>query len=243
MYLPSRAEELCRACTMTNHAMRIMKVIGEEHYDNFTTFQNQDTSTEGFVASTDSYVILAFRGSQQKKDFITDAKFLLEPHHSTFGKVHSGFYHAWLSVRDAVTALLQQHDVGNKRLFVTGHSLGGGLAMMAALDVFPDEVYTFGAPRCFSSAMATHYDEFHGPCYRVVVAGDLITRLPKPVFYRHSHQLIYFNRFGRRQTGVSGWERFKDTIADWWQEIRDRTLFQWEDHAVSLYLTYVRRDE
>lgn len=68
-------------------------------------------------------------------------------------KVHDGFLAAYLSVSEQtngyVNALMSQYSGYN--LVVTGHSLGGALATLSALNLsstYPDiTVYTFGSPR------------------------------------------------------------------------------------------------
>jgi len=64
------------------------------------------------------------------------------------------------NVTAAVEALLQSHP--RAKLALTGHSLGGALATLAAIDLksrlgLPvDSLYTFGCPRCMNAALASH---------------------------------------------------------------------------------------
>ena len=68
--------------------------------------------------------------------------------------VHQGFYNAYASVggyvRSDVQKLLALYR--DASLFVTGYSLGGALATIAAADLHSvfghiDQLYTFGCPR------------------------------------------------------------------------------------------------
>ena len=69
--------------------------------------------------------------------------------------LHSGFYGAYngmaKSVANAFTSLRQKYP--NKKLWITGHSLGGALATVCASEIYeqfkvkPDTFITFGSPR------------------------------------------------------------------------------------------------
>ena len=49
--------------------------------------------------------------------------------------VHSGFWHAYLTVRKSIHRAVRRYIREGDRLLVTGHSLGGALATFAALDL------------------------------------------------------------------------------------------------------------
>jgi predicted lipase len=72
------------------------------------------------------------------------------------GLVHAGFYGAYQKiksqVRSAMSNLISAHP--NSKIFITGHSLGGALAVLAAMDIkaylSPSQMitlYTYGQPR------------------------------------------------------------------------------------------------
>ncbi len=56
--------------------------------------------------------------------------------------------------------MLSEHS--GAKIIVTGHSLGGSLAILAAADLHKthgkiDQVYTFGQPRVGNAAFASYY--------------------------------------------------------------------------------------
>lgn len=84
--------------------------------------------------------------------------------------VHTGITNAYWSVRSDVNELILAHGGRSKKLFITGHSLGAGLATLAAIDQgyaldrpgsrrFPAQgVYTYGGPRVGNGIFKKLYD-------------------------------------------------------------------------------------
>src|SRR6185369_11657761 len=94
------------------------------------------------------------------------------------GRVHHGFSsalkHTWGKVERLVEAL------DDKPLFLTGHSMGGALAVLAACRLAklgrpPVATYTFGSPRVGDRAFCAGY---RLPTYRVVNGLDLVPEMP-----------------------------------------------------------------
>ncbi|NJO41805.1 MAG: lipase family protein [Cyanobacteria bacterium CRU_2_1] len=89
----------------------------------------------------------------------------------------------------------------NITLYVTGHSLGGALATLAAFhakEYHSDvQLYTFGSPRVVNQAFAQKINQrLVGQIYRVVNHVDIVPRIPALFGYHHVGQLIYFNKLG-----------------------------------------------
>jgi triacylglycerol lipase len=112
----------------------------------------EDTDTQLFIGHSGSAIVMAFRGTTNIRDWMTDAKiaFVDVPH----GKVHSGFNSALDSVWAEVLETLKQTQIYAQSLWITGHSLGRALAALAAaarlsLDEHKpiNGIYTFGQPR------------------------------------------------------------------------------------------------
>jgi predicted lipase len=79
-----------------------------------------------------------------------------------------------------------------KRILVTGHSLGGAVAVLSGLDIFKNidstfvpELYTLAGPRACDSAFAAHFDEQIQVCYRIVNFMDVVPQVPLPPLYKH----------------------------------------------------------
>lgn len=144
-------------------------------------------STQGFVAEGDDFVIVVFRGTQvflpgedlsvlggAFADALTDARFILTPVSAPAqGRVHSGFLEALDEVFDRLG------DLGSdgRAVWLTGHSLGGALAILAAARLPRVQgVYVFGAPLVgdaeFRAALAARSVRI----FRFIHGTDLVTR-------------------------------------------------------------------
>lgn len=134
-------------------------------------------SAEAFVGTGGGVCWAAFRGSEQDADWVTDAISALgtpcaAANGHTIGECGLGFYYAHQSLRDAglIRQLVELSSSGRcpGGIRLTGHSLGAGLASIAAADLFTVgadtnrsrelrlgqeltpanfRVYTFGEPR------------------------------------------------------------------------------------------------
>ena len=143
------------------------------------------TDTQGYVAVRRPDVgpgiaVLAFRGTQQVKDWITNLDAVQTTVASsdgrTLGHVHEGFNDAFLSVCKRIDELLEGDE--DLPLYITGDSLGGALATLATW-CRPGEslaaCYTFGAPRVGDSGLI---DRFRTPIYRIVNGVDPVPFVP-----------------------------------------------------------------
>jgi triacylglycerol lipase len=148
-------------------------------------------------------VIVAFRGTENIKDWMTDGRMrLVEATRMGTGvKVHVGFYGSLTSVLPEVLGELEQYRMQSPEIFVTGHSKGGGEAMLAAPLIRAAGfevagVYTFGQPRVGNGSFASMYDLFLGArTFRFVNEEDIVPRVPVPGLicnYRHAAHEVFF---------------------------------------------------
>lgn len=124
--------------------------------------------------------------------------------------VHRGFYHTYLGLRDQVldTLAVFSHDHPSAKLHITGHSLGGAMAVFAALELIHSlglrvqTLYTFGQPRVGNAAFQTFLHEALSlsSCahFRITQHRDPIVHLP-PTFvpsrsmgFQHEPQEVFY---------------------------------------------------
>ncbi len=148
---------------------------------NLTLIQTFDSNgTQAILVSFNDALILAFRGTEATsiKDIKTDARgktIACE----TGGKMHTGFKEAFDEVGYDIEEKLKEDEFKDRPLFVTGHSLGGALATVAAKKLSHKGglagCYTFGSPRVGDEEWI---ENIKTPIYRLVNAADCVTMLP-----------------------------------------------------------------
>ncbi|MCE9592483.1 MAG: lipase family protein [Planctomycetes bacterium] len=165
-------------------------------------FHNRITRTRGFLGVCDTHAVLAFRGSDPVTlpNWMTNAVARLVAHGEYEGRVHHGFSsvlrHAWGRVETILEA------VGDKPLFLTGHSMGGALAVLtgcrlAKMGRPPVAIYTYGSPRVGDP---TFCDRYALPTYRVVNRLDLVPEMPMASLRRllpERHRLMNEKTLGK----------------------------------------------
>jgi triacylglycerol lipase len=108
----------------------------------------------GYVMESDNMVVAAFRGTENMFDLLTDVNWgqVPFPYRSGAGRTHRGFTELYgRSVRPQLHETLRRLSA-RKELIITGHSLGGAVALLAALDSAlhkfrRQNVYMYGSPK------------------------------------------------------------------------------------------------
>jgi triacylglycerol lipase len=181
---------------------------------------NPATDTEGFVAGSDAFILVAFRGTQAEEleDWLTDLDAV--PVDGPVGEVHKGFYDALSSVWNDLVAALQGMRQDGQPLWITGHSLGAALATLAAARLLKENVvgsisglYTFGQPRTGDPAFAAWFDGLmRARMFRFVNNNDIVPHVPLPPLYKHVGTFLYFDSDGKIQADEGFWGELKEGL-------------------------------
>jgi hypothetical protein len=158
-----------------------------------------ESSIFGLVAwnAVDRTALIAIRGTQTIWDWIADFDAAPVPWSSNpdCGLVHMGFQLVYEHICVSVRELLQGKCPGMQRLLVTGHSLGGALAVLCAFDLFQNlqlgfapELYTFAGPRVGDPGFANRFNRAIPACNRIVNFMDVVPQVPLPPLYEHVGQ-------------------------------------------------------
>jgi triacylglycerol lipase len=143
--------------------------IPEFHFIHKTAYwdnkKKQGLDPELVVISTQDLVIIVFRGTDKvgNDDWSewkgTDFKLGLVPAGGSLmkTKVHKGFWQSFELIRDELIRTLEQVDASKKKVWLTGHSLGGAMAILSGTYLksigYPvQNVYAFAAPRVVGNA-------------------------------------------------------------------------------------------
>lgn len=151
----------------------------------------------GYVLTSPKHNIIAFRGTNRQAEAIVDAIVFQNDYPLPgYGKVHGGFLDLYQSLAQQVQEAAKTFNP-SLPCYITGHSLGGALATLAAFDLalkLPKlknriQLYTYASPRVGSPDFATKHSRLLPNCYRVVNLSDTIPLTPPFEVYgnRYSH--------------------------------------------------------
>lgn len=159
-------------------------------------------NTQAWLGTDADHVVVAFRGTESptsldglKDILLTDALNLLVVPEGRLGhdlaaagvgaRFHKGFVDAIAEIWPPLSAAIEAESKASDRpLWLTGHSLGGALALLAAWllkrKFIPvEEVCTFGAPMIGNRAACEAFNrEFAGRIHRYVNGRDPVPKLP-----------------------------------------------------------------
>jgi hypothetical protein len=105
------------------------------------------------------------------------------------GKVHEGFWRSLQSLWPVLVPEVKKQMTGGKPLYITGHSKGGGMANLAAMQLAVQErihatVCTFAGPHPGNAAFAAAYNQTITST-RYEYADDIVPHVPPSVVFQH----------------------------------------------------------
>ena len=161
-----------------------------------STFDAGDTQAFLAKRDTDRIAVLAFRGTEANswEDVKTDLDARFYKGRNGV-KLHTGFRDAYNQVSKRVADAVDRLPDGYS-LYITGHSPGGALAVIAARELERDSLaacYTFGSPRVGNEEFG---EEIRTPIYRIVNAADGVPRVPPSWLIDGIAFAVYFVRPG-----------------------------------------------
>jgi len=185
-----------------------------------------------FIATKEENIYVVFRGTDTIVEWIDDSLFAQVSY--TFvengGMTEQGFTMIYETIHTSIVDTV--NDLSNSgnfsTLFVTGHSLGSALAILAVPELsqktsFPQPtMYNFAGPRTGDVAFAINvYGSIPNTSWRVVNTNDLVPKLPPVIvvifvqdkletfFYEHvdtEHSIT----FGKPITGPTDFKDIED---------------------------------
>ncbi|CAD7701829.1 unnamed protein product [Ostreobium quekettii] len=206
-------------------------------------FVREKLDTNAFVAWNQRTIVVSFRGTHSATNLLTDLQLWRVPHLDprgllclmTMPLVHKGFYQSWKTLSKSIVPMVLKisgspdFDRHHMKMLLTGHSLGGAIAQLAAYDIRKllglreDQisVYTLGCPRVGNHAFAQDYSNYVPDTWHVVNNIDAISRSPKLWFlYKHTGHKAVINSLGHLIVSPTFLEMkltsaiFKNSMAD-----------------------------
>lgn len=218
--------------------------LRENNYEPIEMFDMRDT--QAFIASNEDSMIVSFRGTSTLKDAMTDINIDLVD--GVGGQVHEGFMIAlnyiWKDLYKTIVA-----NRGKRSLWLTGHSLGAGLACLATAKLMQEKdepvngLYTFGMPRTGDRRFAKNFNaSFGDKTFRFVNNNDIVTRTPfRSMGYSHVGQFKYFDEHGTMRNDLNWWEKLLDRIHGRIDDLFEPGTDGIKDHAIDEYVDRVAR--
>ena len=196
----------------------------------------QEENHAGLVVALPAALIVAFRGTDQARDWLTNVTFWQRgPWGPEWGQVHAGFLAAVDVLWPRLTRAIDELDGRRQPVWFTGHSLGGAMALVAAVKLLnerPDAaiggICTFGQPMVGNDRFAARLDQqLPGRFVRFETAKDNIPR--QPPRGTHCGAMLYFDRNGKLHENPGRLERL-------WDSMRRDPLGPAGDHPMREYL-------
>ena len=198
-----------------------------------------DADTQVFIAGNDEAILLCFRGSEKNlNDWITNFKFAKTYKDENW--IHRGFWYALDSAWPEITQSIQAFRDNQQSLWVTGHSLGGALATLAAFrlgqipDLVPSGLYTFGQPRVGSRRFVRQFNRRHkARTFRLANNNDAVPHVPPFLFnYAHGGRFLYFNTQGQLRLRPSLFYALLDFVRGVRMGVGKKGIEAFKDHAI-----------
>ena len=156
----------CTPCARSNQSVVSNKIF----YDTKTGARGFAGAFSADASVATDLIVFSFRGSEGLNNWIENLKFAKTDHNMSCAgcKVHSGFYDCWKALKDhgmvvELRRLISTYPTA--KVYMTGHSLGAAIAMLAAYELqyefkIPvDGVYTYGQPRVGNEAFHDFYND------------------------------------------------------------------------------------
>ena len=174
------------------------------------------------VVTSDRLIIVAFRGTDDADDWRRNFKAI--PAATGLGIVHAGFLEGYRALSLQVIRAVTAARDNDQAVWLTGHSLGGAMAVLAAPELHAatkrlDGIVTFGQPPVGYPAFAEAWETtFPKRLVRYVnhrdVVADVISPLALPFAeLTHTGEVRYFDTAGILHTsGVPAMQLLREAV-------------------------------
>jgi len=209
-----------------NQELRKKFALDLYRLNHFDVVSSKNLDSKAIVGWKDDCIVISFRGTSSMVNVMSDVRVWRTPFPqdsalnriSSSSKVHSGFLAAYRAegfnkrLLDSVKRLLdgclenKTAKESKVKVFVTGHSLGGALAVLCSFEIASTllcsqrvdlHCYVFGSPRVGNHSWASLYNQHVPNTWQIINDDDTITRAGKFfLLYKHVGHRVLINKRG-----------------------------------------------
>ncbi|MDX2469167.1 MAG: lipase family protein [SAR324 cluster bacterium] len=187
---------------------------------NVTFLDDSETDAQAYFFANDIEIVIAFRGTASSSDALADLKFWKES--TPYGNIHAGFASQYKNLMPLLNDLIKPYKTKHHRIWVTGHSLGGALAAIFAVQVPANfqakigGIYTYGQPEVGDQEFTEQLDaRFPDAYFRMTSERDKVSDIV-PGTNNHAGIEIFYNAEGQPFCGgpkLGFWGTTKDVLS------------------------------
>ena len=182
---------LARAC--------VQAVEHNPKLDGFEVTKITDENDGCVIYTKEKVMIISFLNSNDIKDWIGNFRFSIKK--TVYGGIHTDFWESYEGLFKKIIETMHTLNFHDKEIYITGHSRGGALATIFAVDnpynLYTKRIVTFGSPRVGDDKFVQTFNKrVKFDSVRYVNNLDLVTTVP---FWGYSHVRgsVYFDRKGK----------------------------------------------
>ena len=152
-------------------------------------------SSKALYCKEENETYISFRGTYNKANMKSCMNG--KPVSTMYGNVHAGFLNHYISIVDDIDSLLEKED--SQDIFFTGHSMGGSIAILSAMDNLDmlkkkgKRVHcrTFGTPCTSDNEFMMYARENLDSILNIELPNDVVPYLSvNPIFVNPSNLVI-----------------------------------------------------
>ena len=191
---------LSKICYLNNNNNNIIKQYKQLNEFNKSFYITDKTNNNlSIIAYNKNKINIAFRGTHNKNNLISNLYASQESFINNSIKVHSGYLKTYLSFRDKIIILINNIIKYNNIdiLIISGHSLGGCIASLCSVDLvnyyknkYDIRCYTFGSPKIGNNNFVIYYNSKVKYSFRFVNNYDIFCLYPPLPIYKHVGKVI-----------------------------------------------------